>query len=60
LGLREEIAPTVYYRWSKAFGGAGKNGLIWDANRDAMKVKLLKQDNADLLPLAATLQEAGI
>jgi transposase-like protein len=24
---REEIAPTMYYRWSKAFLDAGKNGL---------------------------------
>ncbi|NIR12938.1 MAG: hypothetical protein GWN86_02870 [Desulfobacterales bacterium] len=32
---REGIAPTMYYRWSKAFLEAGKNGLTRDTRRDA-------------------------
>jgi len=31
---REGIAPTVYYRWSKDFLEAGKNGLVRDTRRD--------------------------
>ena len=27
---REGIAPTMYYRWSKAFLATGKNGLTRD------------------------------
>lgn len=47
---REGIAPTVYYRWSKAFLEAGKNGLTRDTRRDATaeEVKRLKQENGDL------------
>ena len=47
---REDIVPAVYYRWSKAFLEAGKNGLTRDTRRDATaeEVKLLKQENADL------------
>ena len=32
---REGISPSVYYRWSKAFLEAGKNGLTHDTRRDA-------------------------
>jgi transposase len=32
---REGIAPTMYYRWSKSFLDAGKNGLTRDTQRDA-------------------------
>lgn len=32
---REGIAPTMYYRWSKTFLEAGKNGLTRDTLRDA-------------------------
>jgi transposase len=37
----------MYYRWSKAFLEAGKNGLTLDTRRDATKeeVKQLKQEN---------------
>jgi len=44
---REGIAVTLYYRWSKAFLEAGKNGLTLDTRRDASKeeVKQLKQEN---------------
>ena len=44
---REGIAPTAYYRWSKAFLEAGKNGVTRDTKRDATtdEVKRLKRDN---------------
>lgn len=47
---RESIAPTVYYRWSKAFLDAGKNGLTRDTLRDASsdEVKRLKDENETL------------
>ncbi len=32
---REMIATTIYYRWSKEFLEAGKNGLTRDTRRDA-------------------------
>lgn len=43
----EGIAPTMYYRWSKSFLEAGKNGLTRDTNRDATteEVKKLKEEN---------------
>lgn len=47
---REGIAASVYYKWSKAFLGAGKNGLTRDTLRDATsdEVKRLKQENEQL------------
>ena len=47
---RERIAPTMYYRWSKAFLDAGKNGLTRDTQRDATanEVRALKEENATL------------
>jgi transposase len=47
---REGIASTQYYRWSKAFLEAGKNGLTKDTNRDATtdEVRHLKEENTDL------------
>ena len=47
---REGIAPTVYYRWSKAFLEAGKNGLTRDTRRDATseEVSRLKGENEAL------------
>ena len=47
LDRRDGIAPTVYYRWSKAFLEAGKNGLTKDTHRDATtdEVRQLKADN---------------
>ena len=47
---RESISPTLYYRWSKAFLEAGKNGLTRDTKRDATtdEVHRLKGENADL------------
>jgi len=47
---REGIAASVYYKWSKAFLEAGKNGLTRDTLRDATsdEVKKLRQENEQL------------
>jgi len=47
---REGIAATVYYKWSKAFLEAGKNGLTKDTLRDATseEVKKFKSENEQL------------
>ena len=47
---REGIAPTMYYRWSKSFLEAGKNGLTRDTRRDATtdEVNKLKHENEHL------------
>lgn len=47
---REGIAPSIYYKWSKAFLEAGKNGLTRDTSRDATgdEVRRLKQENVYL------------
>ena len=47
---REGIAASIYYKWSKAFLEAGKNGLTRDTLRDASseEVKRLKAENEDL------------
>jgi transposase len=47
---REGIASSVYYKWSKAFLEAGKNGLTRDTLRDATsdEVKRLRQENEQL------------
>ena len=47
---RESIAPAVYYKWSKSFLEAGKNGLTRDTKRDssADEVQRLKQESKDL------------
>ena len=47
---REGIAASVYYKWSKSFLGAGKNGLTRDTLRDATsdEVKRLRQENEQL------------
>jgi len=47
LARREGIAPTAYYRWSKEFLEAGKNGLTRDTHRSATsdEVRQLKADN---------------
>jgi len=54
---REGIAPNLYYRWSKAFLEAGKNGLTRDTKRDATseEVKRLKQESSDLKRAVAEL-----
>jgi len=47
---REGIASSVYYKWSKAFLEAGKNGLTHDTLREASsdEVKRLRQENEQL------------
>jgi transposase len=47
---RESISTAVYYRWSKDFLEAGKNGLTRDTQRYANEdqVKELKQENEHL------------
>jgi transposase len=47
---RGGIAASIYYKWSKAFLEAGKNGLTRDTLRDASsdEVKRLKAENEDL------------
>ena len=47
---REGISSAVYYRWSKDFLEAGKNGLTRDTQRHANEdeVNDLKQENEDL------------
>jgi transposase len=44
---REGVASSLYYRWSKAFLDAGKNGLTRDTRRDATtdEVKRLREEN---------------
>jgi len=48
----------MYYRWSKAFLDAGKNGLTRDTQRDATsdEVRALKDENATL---KKALKESG-
>jgi transposase len=47
---REGIAVSIYYKWSKAFLEAGKNGLTRDTLRDATsdEVRNLRQENQQL------------
>ena len=47
---REGLTTVTYYKWSKAFLDAGKNGLTLDTKRDASKseVKHLKTENDNL------------
>lgn len=47
---REGIATVTYYKWSKDFLDAGKNGLTLETKRNATsdEVKNLKNENADL------------
>lgn len=47
---REGIAPANFYKWSKAFLDAGKNGLTLDTRRDATsdEVKVLRDENEAL------------
>jgi transposase len=47
---KEGIAASIYYKWTKAFLEAGKNGLTKDTLRDATseQVKQLKAENEQL------------
>ena len=53
----EGIAPSIYYKWSKAFMEAGKNGLTLDTKRDATsdEVRRLKGQTEDLKKALAEL-----
>ena len=44
------LQGSIYYKWSKAFLDAGKNGLNRDTQRDATsdEVRRLKEENASL------------
>ena len=54
---REGIAASIYYKWSKSFLEAGKNGLTRAVLRDATtgEVKRLKSENEDLKKALAEL-----
>ena len=54
---REGIAASVYYKWSKSFLEAGKNGLTRAILRDATgdEVRCIKQENSDLKKAVAEL-----
>ena len=54
---REGIASAVYYKWSKEFLEAGKNGLTRASLRNATteEVKNLKDENGDLKRAVAEL-----
>lgn len=54
---REGIAAAVYYKWSKEFLEAGKNGLTRASLRNATtdEVKELKGENGDLKRAVAEL-----
>ena len=47
---RHSVPNSIYYKWSKAFLDAGKNGLTRDTQRDATtdEVRRLKEENASL------------
>jgi len=47
---REGVANVTYYKWSKDFLDAGKNGLTLETKRNATseEVKNLKSENSDL------------
>jgi transposase len=54
---REGIASAAYYKWSKEFLEAGKNGLTRASLRNATtdEVKNLKDENSDLKRAVAEL-----
>ena len=47
---KEGISAATYYKWSKDFLDAGKNGLTRDTQRDATtdEVRRLKEENTSL------------
>lgn len=47
---KEGIQPSLFYRWSKQFLEAGKNGLTRETKRDASddEVRGLKSENEEL------------
>ena len=54
---REGLSASIYYKWSKEFLEAGKNGLTRETLRDATsdEVKRLKAENTDLKKAVAEL-----
>ena len=54
---RENIAPALYYKWSKDFLEAGKKRLMGDTMREANtdEVKGLRVENSDLKETVAEL-----
>jgi len=54
---REGIAPSLYYKWSKAFLQAGKRRLKGDTLREANtdEVSELRKENEELKQLVAEL-----
>jgi len=54
---KEGIAPSVYYKWSKAFLAAGKRQLSGDTLREADRdeVSDLRSENEQLKQLVAEL-----
>ena len=54
---KEGIAASVYYKWSKSFLEAGKNGLTRSTIRDATtdQVRHLRGENTDLKTAVAEL-----
>ena len=54
---REGIAPSMYYKWSKAFLEAGKQRLQGDTLREASssEVSELRKENEQLKQLVAEL-----
>jgi transposase len=54
---REGIAPSVYYKWSKAFLEAGKQRLRGDTVREASsdEVAELRKENEQLKQLVAEI-----
>lgn len=54
---KEGIAASIYYKWSKEFLEAGKNGLTKATKRNATtdQVKQLKGENDDLKKAVAEL-----
>lgn len=52
---REGVANVTYYKWSKEFLDAGKNGLTLETKRNATsdEVKNLRSENSDLRRAAA-------
>ena len=54
---KEGISAATYYKWSKDFLDAGKNGLTLSTRRDATsdEVKKLKDENENLKKAVADL-----
>jgi transposase len=54
---KEGIAPSIYYKWSKAFLEAGKRQINWDTIREAGRneVSGLRSENEQLKQLVVEL-----